>query len=82
MTDEANKNAAKQKRYRERQKAKGQKEIRGYLSTEALQCYEALSEQTGWTDSTLLSNAVRLAYASYKKGQIQLLNNWLKQNDL
>ena len=73
-----NKNAEKQKRYRERQKEKGQKEVRGYLTPKALECYHELSEQTGWTDSTVLSNAVRLAYAAYKCGQIQLLDQWLK----
>lgn len=82
MAEKPNKNAEKQKRFRERQKNKGQKEVRGYLTPEALECYKRLSEQTGWTDSVLLSNTVRLAYASYKKGQIQLLNQWLKQNNL
>lgn len=75
-------NAEKQKRYRERQKDKGKKEMRGYLSPEALKCYELIAEQTQWSDSVILSNAVRLTYAAYKNGQIGLLNNWLTQNKL
>ena len=75
-------NAEKQKRYRERQKDKGKKEMRGYLSPEALACYELIAEQTQWSDSVILSNAVRLTYAAYKNGQIGLLNNWLTQNKL
>lgn len=75
-------NAEKQKRYRERQKDKGKKEMRGYLSQEALECYSLIAEQTKWSDSVILSNAVRLTYAAYKNGQIGLLNNWLKENDL
>lgn len=75
-------NAEKQKRFRERQKNVGKKEIRGYLSTEAIQCYEKINEQTDWSDSTILSNAVRITYAAYKNGQIGLLNNWLTQNKL
>ncbi|MFT7430255.1 MAG: hypothetical protein ACI971_000700 [Colwellia sp.] len=75
-------NAEKQKRYRERQKENGKKEMRGYLSPEAQNCYELIAEQTKWTDSVILSNAVRLTYAAYKNGQIGLLNNWLKKHDL
>lgn len=75
-------NAEKQKRYRERQKAKGQKEMRGYLSPEAQHCYQLIAEQTQWSDSVILSNAVRLTYAAYKNGQIGLLNSWLKKNEL
>lgn len=75
-------NAEKQKRYRERQKEKGKKEARGYLSKEALACYELIAEQTNWNDSVILSNAVRLTYAAYKNGQIGLLNNWLTKNNL
>jgi len=75
-------NAEKQKKYRERQKLLGKKEMRGYLSEEALACYELIAEQTKWSDSIILSNAVRLTYAAYKNGQIGLLNNWLKQNEL
>jgi len=75
-------NAEKQKRYRERQKDTGKKEMRGYLSPEALECYNLISEQTNWSDSVILSNAVRLTYAAYKNGQIGLLNNWLTQNKL
>lgn len=75
-------NAEKQRRYRERQKDNGKKEMRGYLSKEALECYQLISEQTNWSDSVILSNAVRLTYAAYKNGQIGLLNNWLNKNDL
>jgi len=75
-------NAEKQKKYRERQKEKGKKEMRGYLSQEALQCYQLIAEQTNWSDSVILSNAVRLTYAAYKNGQIGLLNNWLNENKL
>lgn len=75
-------NAQKQKRYRERQKERGKQEMRGYLSTEAKVCYELIGEQTNWSDSIILSNAVRLTYAAYKNGQIGLLNSWLKDNDL
>ncbi|MDG1732204.1 MAG: hypothetical protein P8M49_00965 [Thalassotalea sp.] len=75
-------NAEKQKRFRDRQKNVGKKEVRGYLSTEAIECYEKINEQTDWTDSTILSNAVRITYAAYKNGQIGLLNNWLTKNKL
>ncbi len=75
-------NAEKQKKYRERQKTHGKKEMRGYLSKEALACYDLISEQTQWSDSVIMSNAVRLTYAAYKNGQIGLLNTWLKKNDL
>ncbi len=75
-------NAEKQKRYRERQKERGKQEMRGYMSPEAKECYKLISEQTGWNDSVILSNAVRLTYAAYKNGQIGLLNSWLKKNNL
>ena len=75
-------NAEKQKRYRERQKERGLQEMRGYMSPEAKNCYKLISEQTNWSDSVILSNAVRLTYAAYKKGQIGLLNSWLKNNKL
>jgi hypothetical protein len=75
-------NAEKQKRYRERQKDRGLQEMRGYMSPEAKHCYQLISDQTNWSDSVILSNAVRLTYAAYKNGQIGLLNNWLKNNDL
>jgi len=75
-------NAEKQKRYRERQKERGLQEMRGYMSPEAKHCYKLISEQTNWSDSVILSNAVRLTYAAYKNGQIGLLNSWLKNNDL
>jgi len=75
-------NAEKQKKYRERQKEKGMREMRGYLSQEALECYKLIAEQTQWSDSTIMSNAVRLTYAAYKNGQIGLLNSWLTKNKL
>lgn len=75
-------NAEKQKRYRERQKDVGKKEVRGYLSAEAIDCYEKINEQTDWNDSIILSNAIRITYAAYKNGQIGLLNNWLNKNKL
>ena len=75
-------NAEKQKRYRERQKERGQKEMRGYLTPEAQKCYQLIAEQTKWSDSIILSNAVRLTYAAYKNGQISLLNSWLTKNEL
>jgi len=75
-------NAEKQKRYRERQKERGKQEMRGYMSVEAKECYKLISEQTGWNDSIILSNAVRLTYAAYKNGQIGLLNSWLTKNKL
>ncbi|RGP39438.1 hypothetical protein BPTFM16_02920 [Altererythrobacter insulae] len=75
-------NAEKQKRYRERQKEKGLQQMRGYMSPEAKNCYQLISEQTNWSDSVIISNAVRLTYAAYKNGQIGLLNSWLKNNKL
>ncbi|WP_371189464.1 hypothetical protein [Thalassotalea maritima] len=75
-------NAEKQQRFRERQKQKGKKEVRGYLSAEAIECYKLISEQTDWNDSTILSNAIRITYAAYKNGQIGLLNNWLNEKKL
>ena len=59
-------NAEKQKRYRERQKERGLQEMRGYMSPEAKNCYKLISEQTNWSDSVIMSNAVRLTYAAYK----------------
>jgi len=75
-------NAEKQQRYRDKQKLIGKKEMRGYLTPEALHCYELIAKQTEWNDSIILSNAVRLTYAAYKNGQIGLLNNWLNQHKL
>ena len=74
-------NAEKQKRYRERKARLGKKEVRGYLSNEAQQCLAELKEISGWDDSTLLSNAIRLTYAAQKCGQVKLLNNWLVKNE-
>jgi hypothetical protein len=73
-------NAEKQQRYRQRQKSQGRKELRGYLTPEALACYEEISQKTEWSDSMLLSNAIRLMYAAHKLGQIGLLNGWLNDN--
>jgi hypothetical protein len=73
-------NAQKQQRYRERQMQSGKKELRGYLTPEALACYQELAEKTQWNDSVLLSNALRLTYAAYKLGQIGLLNAWLNEH--
>ncbi|XOV77954.1 MAG: hypothetical protein ACFHVJ_13495 [Aestuariibacter sp.] len=74
-------NAEKQKRFRDRKKAEGKKQVRGYLKPDAVQCYDELREKTGWTDSELLSNSLRVTYAAYKCGQIKLLNQWLKSNE-
>lgn len=75
-----NSNADKQRRFRERQKLQGKREVRGYISSEAQQCYQDLSDKSGWSDSELLSNALRLTYAAYKCGQIKLLTQWLKDH--
>ena len=74
-------NAEKQKRFRDKQKDKGKKQVRGYVTTQAMDCYEELSDKTKWTDSEMLSNALRITYAAYKCGQIRLLNEWLKDHD-
>ena len=76
------KNAEKQKRFRDKQKQLGKKHVRSYLSTEATQCYEEIQEVTQWTDNEILNNALRITFAAYKKGQINLLNQWLKENGL
>ena len=73
-------NAEKQQRYRERQKQSDKKELRGYLTPEALSCYEEIQQKTEWNDSTLLSNAIRLMYAAHKCGQIGILNSWLTEH--
>lgn len=73
-------NAQKQQRYRERQRDGGKKELRGYLTPQALECYQEIQKKTEWNDSTLLSNAVRLMYAAHKLGQIGLLNGWLNEH--
>ncbi|MFT4930072.1 MAG: NTP pyrophosphatase (non-canonical NTP hydrolase) [Phenylobacterium sp.] len=74
-------NAEKQKNYRERKKQKGHEELRGYLSPEGVECYQEISKVTGWDDSKLLSNAIRLTLAAYKMGQIGILNGWLEKNE-
>lgn len=76
-----NPNAEKQRRFRQRQKEMGKKMIRGYVSPQAMDCYKEISEKTGWNDSDVLSNALRITYAAYKIGQIQLLNQWLKDHE-
>jgi hypothetical protein len=75
-------NAEKQKRFREKQKALGKKMVRGYVSPQALACYEELQDKTGWSDSDILSNALRITYAAYKKGQIRILNQYLEDNKM
>ncbi|MDX5407117.1 MAG: hypothetical protein LPK11_08770 [Chromatiaceae bacterium] len=79
-TTKALSNAEKQQRYRERQKQSGKKELRGYLTPEALSCYNEIQQKTDWNDSTLLSNAIRLMYAAHKCGQIGILNSWLTEH--
>ncbi|MBU2882406.1 hypothetical protein KO525_06800 [Psychrosphaera sp. B3R10] len=70
-------NAEKQKRYRERKILQGRKEVRGYLTNEAQVCLEEIRIKTGWDDSTILSNAIRLTFAAQQCGQVKLLNSWL-----
>lgn len=74
-------NAEKQRRFREKQKAAGKKLVRGYITPAAMTNYKELSNKTGWTDSDMLSNALRITYAAYKNGQIPLLNKWLLEQD-
>lgn len=73
-------NAEKQQRYRQKQKQSGKKELRGYLTPEALACYQEIAEKTEWNDSLMLSNAIRLMYAAHKLGQVGLLNSWLNEH--
>ncbi|MFC0048544.1 hypothetical protein [Rheinheimera tilapiae] len=73
-------NAEKQQRYREKQRQSGKKELRGYLTPEALTCYQEIVDKTEWNDSLLLSNAIRLMYAAHKLGQVGLLNSWLNEH--
>ena len=84
MTDKKranpNANAEKQKRFRDKQKEMGKKLVRGYVSPEAMQCYDEIRDKTGWSDSEVLSNSIRVMYAAYKCGQIKLLNEWLKDH--
>lgn len=74
-------NAEKQRRFREKQKEKGKKLVRGYVTPAAMACYSEIAEKTNWTDSDILSNSLRITYAAYKCGQIKLLNEWLKDQD-
>ncbi len=80
MSDKNKANAEKQKRYRERQKKQGYKQIRGYVDVQAQDCYQKISEITGWTDSEIMSNSLKITFAAYKCGQIKLLNAWLTEN--
>ena len=73
-------NAEKQQRYREKQRQSGKKELRGYLTPEALSCYQEIVDKTDWNDSQLLSNAIRLMYAAHKLGQVGLLNSWMNEH--
>ncbi len=73
-------NAEKQRRYRSRQRELGNKQVRGYVTKEAMSCYEEIREKTHWTDNEVLSNALRITFAAYKCGQIKLLNEWLKDH--
>lgn len=75
-------NADKQRRFRERQRQAGKKEVRGYVDQKGLNSYQELADKSGWTDSELLNNALRITYAAYKCGQIKLLSQWLKERDL
>lgn len=74
-------NAEKQKRFRDKQKALGKKMVRGYISPEAMENYKEIVEKTNWTDSDILSNALRITYAAYRNGQIRFLNKWLQDDD-
>ncbi len=74
-------NAEKQKRFREKQKALGKKLVRGYITPEAMENYKEIVEKTNWTDSDILSNALRITYAAYKNGQIRYLNKWLQEEE-
>jgi hypothetical protein len=38
-------NADKQKRFRDKQKDKGKKQVRGYVSPQAMDCYKELSDK-------------------------------------
>jgi hypothetical protein len=74
-------NAEKQKRFREKQKSLGKKMVRGYVTSAAMENYKEIVAKTGWTDSDVLSNALRITFAAYKNGQIRLLNQWLTEQD-
>jgi hypothetical protein len=45
-----------------------------------LACYQEIQQKTEWSDSVLLSNAIRLMYAAHKLGQVGLLNGWLTEH--
>ena len=59
----------------------GKSKLGGYVTSQAMACYQEISEKTGWTDSEILSNSLRITLAAYKCGQIKLLNEWLKDHD-
>ena len=80
MDKKINVNAEKQSRYRQRQKDIGNKQVRGYITKDAMKSYEEIREKTGWTDNEVLSNSLRITFAAYKCGQIKLLNEWLKDH--
>lgn len=79
-TNKSTANAEKQKRFRDRQRAQGNKQVRGYITPRAQTCYGEIRNITGWTDSEILSNSLKITYAAYKCGQIKLLDAWLKNN--
>ncbi|GGW88560.1 hypothetical protein [Alteromonas halophila] len=79
-SDNPSANAEKQRRFRERQREAGKKLVRGYVSPEAMACYDEIRDKTGWSDSEVLSNSLRVLFAAYKCGQIKLLNEWLKDH--
>lgn len=74
-------NAEKQKRFRDKQKLLGKKMVRGYVTPEAMENYKEIADVTGWTDSEILSNSLRITYAAYKNKQIRPLNEWLQEYD-
>lgn len=81
MKQKSNTNARKQQRYRERQKQRGRRLVRGYLTPKAIADYDSIMKKTDWTDNDLLNNAIRITYAAYKLGQMKLINNWIKEQD-
>ena len=74
-------NAEKQKRFRDRQKSLGKKMVRGYITPDAMDNYKEIAQVTGWTDSDIISNSLRITYAAYKNRQIRSLNKWLEEED-
>ncbi|MFT7217795.1 MAG: hypothetical protein ACI8R8_002891 [Paraglaciecola sp.] len=74
-------NTEKKRRFHERKKQSGKHQVRGNMTQQAMQSYQEIADKTGWTDSEILSNALRITYAAYKCGQIKLLNEWLKDHE-